>query len=198
MKFCLNCGKEIPIIKSRDQNKKYCCLSCVYEYRRKVSLSLRTNRKKAIKRAGNKCEICGRSDLILHAHHKKKAIYGKGHSATNKNDNSLSNLLVLCIKCHRQNHSKGIKRFTGNAICMNCGKNFKYYPKSNYGKYCSKECMYQTAKERVVRVKKICSFCNKEYNGIKKSKFCSVKCKSKDFYKKYGRKKNQTTNRKAE
>ena len=53
-------------------------------------------RRKALERAGYKCEICGRSDLPLHVHHIVPRSAGGSHD--------LSNLMVLCPLCHSAQH----------------------------------------------------------------------------------------------
>ncbi len=185
-KECVMCHKIFEPKYNKRNEWKYCSLKCCYKHRK---VGWNSKRKEALKRAKNKCEKCGTTKK-LYVHHIKPAIYSKkGHSPSKESNNKLDNLIVLCPSCHNKEHSEGIKRFTGKGKCFKCGKEFLYYPKSNRGKYCSRDCFYHYGKSVELKFKKECIFCGRSYFGVKKSKFCSKKCKSRDFYKKYGRKK---------
>lgn len=60
----------------------------------------RTSKKIVLARAGGRCEKCGRADLSLEVDHIRPL-----STATNSLDfpalNNISNLIVLCITCHR-------------------------------------------------------------------------------------------------
>ncbi len=176
-KECPNCNKIFEP-KRNKKKVKYCSLKCSYEHRK---VGWNSKRKKALKKAGYKCEKCGNTER-LNVHHKEKAVYGKGHGPLKESNNSLSNLIVLCAKCHMKEHGVGVKRFTGKGICLSCGKKFTYYPKSNRGKYCSRKCAYENSNLKLVPIACICIQCGLEFQGLKKSKFCSNKCKSRWHY----------------
>lgn len=183
---CEYCRREFEIPYNKHKKWRFCSLECCYAWRRENSIGWKINREKALKKANYKCEKCGKMET-LQVHHKEKAIYLKGHSPSKETNNNLDNLIVLCNSCHKKEHSKGIKRFIGKGICLACGKKFRFYPKSNRGKYCSRKCAYKS--DTSIKIKKKCVFCGNNFLGKKKAKFCSIKCKSRDFYKKYGRKK---------
>jgi len=54
------------------------------------------------KRADFKCEVCRGNNCRLNVHHKDKKGYGK----VEKPNNNLSNLLLVCSKCHSELHSQ--------------------------------------------------------------------------------------------
>ena len=137
-KQCTFCKKIFEPKYNKKKVRKYCSLKCCYEHRK---TGWKSKRLEALRRARNKCERCS-SQEKLHVHHKEKAIYKRGHFPKKGSNNNLSNLLVLCSSCHVKEHSTGVKRFVGKAKCVRCRKEFKYYPKSNRGKYCSRGCFY--------------------------------------------------------
>ena len=58
-------------------------------------------RRKAFKNLPNKCKFCGvKEHLTVH------------HLDGNKNNNLLTNLIILCNKCHNKKHN--IKEKNGN------------------------------------------------------------------------------------
>jgi len=65
------------------------------------------------------------------------------------------------------------------SICLECGKEFEYYPSEKDGKYCSQECYKKSRGERVL-VK--CENCGKELyrkiSGLRPHVFCSNKCRA--------------------
>lgn len=138
---CIQCGKDFKHVR---KNTRFCSLECYYKYQKEKSNSFETNRIKALKRDNYTCQICGLKNKkkSLHVHHKEKARYKKGHSPSSESDNSVENLITVCPKCHHQFHKREIKRFSNKGVCLNCGKEFYYYPKSSRGKYCSRRCFY--------------------------------------------------------
>lgn len=54
-------------------------------------------RKNALKRAGNKCQLCGERDKQLHVHH---------NNYENRGREKDSDLIVLCSDCHAKFHDK--------------------------------------------------------------------------------------------
>lgn len=60
----------------------------------------RENRKKALARSRGYCEKCGRSDQALEVDHVVPLSNAK-HASEFRFFNDLSNLVVLCLSCHR-------------------------------------------------------------------------------------------------
>lgn len=54
-------------------------------------------RLKALRRAGNKCQLCNRSDGQLHVHHRTYERRGKEKA---------SDVIVLCKDCHEKHHGR--------------------------------------------------------------------------------------------
>ena len=183
---CIHCNKEF-IIKNPQRNRirKYCSLKCVFNYRRKLSKDIKITRQLVIERANGRCEECNNLCKKFHVHHKTNAVYYKtGHSPKSGEQNNPRNLIALCIHCHRKRHSKGIQRFKDTGKCIACGREFKYYSKSNRGKYCSRKCAYNNSNLKLIPKKSVCINCGLVYMtlALKPSKFCSNKCKSKWHY----------------
>jgi len=185
IKECLYCKKRFELKTNKGKKRTFCSLKCYYN---NLKIGWKSKRKEALKKAEFKCQKCG-SEEKLNVHHKEKAIYGKGHGPLKESNNSLDNLIVLCAKCHKKEHSNGIKRFTEKGVCLACGKKFMYYPKSNRGKYCSRECAYKNPNLKLIPIICKCIQCNLKFQGLKKSKFCSNKCKSRWHYANKKRKK---------
>lgn len=181
LKICKNCKKKFIGVK----DSIFCSHKCVFQYNRTISQNLEITKLVVLQRANGRCEKCGEKCNKFHVHHIIKAeYYKKGHSPKNGTQNNPNNLIALCIFCHRKLHSKGIKRFTNIGKCIACGKEFKFYPKSNRGKYCSRKCAYENSNLKMIPKKNICNYCGLEYMYISpiSSKFCSKKCKSKWHY----------------
>ena len=180
---CINCGK---LYKSDKIKNKYCSLDCVFKHRRKISKNILITKQMVLERANGYCEKCGQACIKFHVHHKEDAkYYRNGHSPIIGNQNLPKNLIALCIFCHRREHFKGIRRFTEKGICLGCGKEFKYYPKANRGKYCSRKCFYSNAKANdkfIIPVKCKCVNCGLEFMSLRSNKYCSKKCKSQWYY----------------
>jgi len=67
-----------------------------------VRKSLKINRKVSLDRADNHCQLCGRTNTILYAHHLDNKGVGKvGHHNAN---NLASNLIIVCPPCHQKLH----------------------------------------------------------------------------------------------
>ena len=178
---CPNCHKIFEP-KSNKRKSKFCSLKCVFDYRRKISKSLQIRKQEILKKANGKCQKCGFKGK-LHVHHRNKAeYYPKGHSPINGEQNNPENLIALCIFCHRKEHSKGVRRFTEIGKCIACGKEFKYYPKSNRGKYCSRKCAYSNSNLKLIPIECTCIYCGLKFMGLKKSKFCCRNHKSRWHY----------------
>lgn len=84
----------------------------------KSATEWRKARQECIRIWGDKCALCGRSDLPIHVHH---WLYSRAQRPDLKYDQT--NLIPLCSKCH--NHSGADKRFYElkehiKKICGNC------------------------------------------------------------------------------
>ena len=105
VKFCKQCGATMrrkmtggrledmaTFLKSVYCDRK--CMAAAMEGKIKVLNTHNTHRQsqKAVK---SKCEICGESNRRLHVHHKD----GNGMN------NSVDNLITLCVPCHHRWHS---------------------------------------------------------------------------------------------
>jgi hypothetical protein len=113
-KVCLGCNKDFLVSNSR-LNKKYCSLDCkslvskTTKERRKESKELnilkrgsnsyRQTRRLVFKYKPKECQVCNYNeyDFCLDIHHLDE----------NPNNNSVENLAVLCVMCHRKLH-KGV------------------------------------------------------------------------------------------
>lgn len=113
---CKGCEKEVVASPSRRNYKKqFCSMECLESVRKSVTERRKDQRLAVIKKRGThssrklrkyifnfkerKCELCGYNefDFCLDLHH----ING------NPNENTLENVKVLCVMCHRKVH-KGV------------------------------------------------------------------------------------------
>lgn len=91
-----------------------------------------------------KCELCG-STKSIHVHHINGNIY----------DNSLSNLMIVCSKCHAKFHNWGQKPYARQKItCKNCGKTIERVRSAiekirNH--FCSLKCWYEWRRKNRLR-----------------------------------------------
>ena len=114
---CKNCGKSIyrtpsQISKSKTGNF-FCCRKCASNYihsRNNNSISINDYREKALMYYGNQCEICGDNEdvRLLDVHH----IDG------NRKNNDITNLIVLCVRCHAK-ITRGICRLENRIMIYN-------------------------------------------------------------------------------
>lgn len=113
-RICVGCGNTFHVSDSR-KSRKYCSIECRSikalsnkETRRKSKLANmkrrgfgygKTLRRYIFEYKKPICEVCGYSDYMfcLDMHHIDK----------NPNNNTLSNVAVLCVICHRKLH-KGV------------------------------------------------------------------------------------------
>lgn len=97
---CCYCGKKF--LGSPSSKRKYCSVQCNSKNRKSEwKPTFATVRKNLIARGKiEKCEICG-----YDAH---PEILGVHHKDRNRNNNALSNLMVLCPTCHSLEHRKHI------------------------------------------------------------------------------------------
>jgi len=76
------------------------------------------------------CQKCG-STKFVDIHHKDK----------NTDNNDIKNIMVLCRKCHKQEHLKGYKPKRVKVICEYCGKEKEIYPcEAKRFRFCSHKC----------------------------------------------------------
>lgn len=113
---CAWCGDTIERPQSlvEDSDRAFCDLECCGEWRsenlvgesspawkggheRYYGPSWRGQRKRALKRDGSECQVCGRTDTV-HVHHITP--FRKFGQANHKEANSLSNLVTLCPEHH--------------------------------------------------------------------------------------------------
>jgi len=97
---CHHCNKVF--FDSPSCKRKYCSKQCVNKSNSKVwKPKFTTVRKKLLKLDKiNKCQRCGFDEYpkILGVHHKDR----------NRNNNTISNLEILCPNCHSIEHKKHI------------------------------------------------------------------------------------------
>jgi hypothetical protein len=93
---CLKIPTVIP--KSKKQLRKERRAAWWKEYEEYIhSPRWHDVRKNKIEEAGNKCEDCGATEVILHCHHK--------HYGTLKRERN-GDLELLCVPCHQKRHPK--------------------------------------------------------------------------------------------
>lgn len=122
---CENCGKEFERAPNRIGNQVFCSSGCRYEKwhgennpswkvgkaDRGRGSSWEIQRKKAIKRDGGKCQICGYRHRIglkrqkIDVHHiTPYRLFDGDHEKANE----LSNLITLCRTCHSKVEHHGL------------------------------------------------------------------------------------------
>lgn len=130
---CKNCGKSIYRTSSQINRSKtgnfFCCRRCATNYihnRTNSSISINDYREKALIHYGHQCEICGDNEdvRLLDVHH----IDG------NRNNNSIENLMVLCVKCHAK-ITRGICRLENRIMVYNDKMEYDGFNKSQYSEY---------------------------------------------------------------
>jgi len=67
---------------------------------KKLSKAYIRIRQLVLARDNYTCQVCGQVSTRLYVHHKDH----NGYGATNKPDNSLSNLITVCPSCHIKHH----------------------------------------------------------------------------------------------
>ena len=86
---CPRCGECKPLDMFPSGYQKAYCLKCFCEIT--ASRKLDGNRIKALSRDGNQCRLCGSTNNLI-VHHIIPRTRG--------GDNTLTNLITLCRKCH--------------------------------------------------------------------------------------------------
>jgi hypothetical protein len=109
MKYCIECNKELIIIK--DKNKKFCNNKCQQEYHYKKNIEkwksgihpkggaqIRTYiRKYLFEKFNNKCSKCGWCEINPVTN---KCPLEVEHIDGNSNNHTEENLTLLCPNCH--------------------------------------------------------------------------------------------------
>lgn len=106
--ICSTCGKIFEAY----GNRKYCSDKCRYIGRRKGYTSNSTNvsayRKIAFSQYPWKCGICGYEEFVNYTkgtkYFKYPVILDVHHLNSNREDNDLNNLVILCPTCHALIH----------------------------------------------------------------------------------------------
>lgn len=99
---CHVCGKITECKPYERETRKYCSKTCLYigiskephDKRRFTNRKWKDLRKQVIDRDNNKCRECGAENTTLSVHH--VIPFNRGGS------DELSNLVALCLKCHRE------------------------------------------------------------------------------------------------
>ena len=95
-KYCLGCTKEIL-------SGKYCTIQCQADYEFKIAcqkidngerVGVRTIKRYLVFTRGHKCEICGLTEWL-----NKPILLIMDHKDGNSEDNSVSNLRLVCSNC---------------------------------------------------------------------------------------------------
>lgn len=113
-RYCRQCRKAMERKRSRTgvledrtvySKRHFCdrtCMAVWMEGQIKV-VSARNSRRQSVKTVAPSCELCGRTSIRLHVHH-------KDHDPLN---NAKRNLQTLCGSCHRLSHSPN---YTGTPL----------------------------------------------------------------------------------
>ena len=96
---CSYCGKVVPKLKSRlrsDSGKYFCSNNCKNYYNNTVTININDStayRRNAFLKQPHKCALCNwdKDERILQVHHIDE----------DRNNNDLSNLIILCPNCHQ-------------------------------------------------------------------------------------------------
>jgi len=167
-KKCLTCDNLIYTNPARLKIRKYCSPKC----RRVESPKTDKNhnvfksgigiyRRWALNYYGEKCIKCESIEKIqVH------------HIDEDRENNDLSNLMVLCVSCHKKEH-RTVKR--GN--CLKCGNVVKRV----HGKYCSYFCRSQKNYEKIIDKERPCEYCKQKmpFTAKLKQRFCCRECSGK-------------------
>lgn len=121
MRKCAHCKKRMRrqryqgVLESMIgfSRRKFCNRSCMAEWmtgRIKV-MNDRNSRRQSGRAVRSACQLCGTDRRRLHVHHRDE----------NPQNNRPSNLLTLCVSCHRRCHSPNYDPMTGQRRpCLHC------------------------------------------------------------------------------
>lgn len=106
---CVNCGKECKY--HRNKVNKYCSGDCQHEHHWKMRFEQISNgvildghmKRYITETRGYKCEECGQDGI----HNNKPLTLQMDHIDGNSDNNSLTNLRLLCPNCHTQTDTFG-------------------------------------------------------------------------------------------
>ena len=107
---CLNCDSELPTRFKTKRPRKFCGNNkCQHDYARKVAIEkglagIGSTKRHLIETRGYKCECCENSQWM-----NKPIPLDLDHCNGDFNDNSLSNVRLLCPNCHAQTPTYKIK-----------------------------------------------------------------------------------------
>ena len=109
---CLNCGKEHTSLNKYSCKATYCSISCHQQMLMKEKVesgtaSPKTLKKYLLREHGEKCWSCGITEW-----NNKPIVFELEHIDGNSENNSITNLSILCPNCHSQtptykNRNKG-------------------------------------------------------------------------------------------
>ena len=94
--ICMECGKPIKILQSRIKENNFCSRECGNRYKNRDKINTIDStayRRNAFLYYPHKCKICGwnKDERVLEVHHIDE----------NRNNNDISNLVILCPTCHK-------------------------------------------------------------------------------------------------
>lgn len=91
---CIECGNNFSFKKAEEKKrpKIYCSHACMYKG--KITTEITFYRQKAFDNFPNCCYFCNKTNQKLEIH----------HIDYDRSNNDISNLVILCISCHRKIH----------------------------------------------------------------------------------------------
>lgn len=117
--ICSSCRKKVMSLSVRRIDKRLVCLDCLNSLNLLNSFEKTTNwyhiKKKVLKRDNNTCQECfGRKKIERGSNSGYRV---EVHHIVHKNqggDESISNLITLCWKCHQNKHKVRVKDENSN------------------------------------------------------------------------------------
>jgi len=110
---CEWCGEDYEVAPHKQKDTRFCSRDCFGSWKShawagegspiwkggysKYIGNWRKNRRKALKRDNNTCQVCGTEEKELHIHHIKPVVEFDGD---NPSMHELDNLITVCITCH--------------------------------------------------------------------------------------------------
>jgi hypothetical protein len=96
MRKCIICGNEFSFLRHEIRNKSkprvFCSHACMYKA--KITNEISLYRKKAFRSLLHQCYFCKKANTNFQIHHIDE----------NRTNNTLSNLVILCVSCHKKLH----------------------------------------------------------------------------------------------